>query len=239
MIKKTFSFKIEELLTIVEFILNSVRKDMNDFSSFSSIFTPDYIDSIESRNTACGQLLSSSLISKELKAVTQQIKDTSIALRTKLNILEGYLDISADSLDISSKDMGLKAVRRTISKGNIEGLIASMREMLAAIRRNLPVLEAGGLNPLLLDELESEIKKIDALNVKQNDMISNRNRQTERNILEFNALWDSLQPILKTARAMYRSKDSAKLKDYTISQLLKRINSEKRKKQTTTDHAED
>ena len=238
MIKKIFPCKMEELPTIVEFILNSVKKDMNDFSNFSSIFTTNYIELIESKNIACEQLISSSLVSKELKAVTQQIKDTSLSLRTRLNILEGYMNLSAESLDISPKDMGVKAVRLAISRGNMEGVMATMREMLIAIRRNLLALEVSGLNPLMLDELESEIRKIDALNVRQNDLISDRNRQTEKNIIEFNSLWESLQPILKTARAMYRGTDSAKLKDYTISQLLKRINSEKKRKQVAPDKVE-
>jgi hypothetical protein len=55
---------------------------------------------------------------------------------------------------------------------------------------------------------------------------------TEKNIYQFNDLWDSLQPILKTAKAIYRGVDEVKLKDYTVTQLTKRIHAEgKRDKQ--------
>ena len=43
----------------------------------------------------------------------------------------------------------------------------------------------------------------------------------------FNDLWTSLQPILKTAKAIYRVVDETKLKDYTVTQLVKRINARK------------
>jgi hypothetical protein len=58
---------------------------------------------------------------------------------------------------------------------------------------------------------------------------------TEKNIYQFNDLWDSLQPILKTAKAIYRGVDEVKLKDYTVTQLTKRIHAEgKRDGQATT-----
>ncbi|MDR2139304.1 MAG: hypothetical protein LBP50_07140, partial [Tannerella sp.] len=64
---------------------------------------------------------------------------------------------------------------------------------------------------------------IDALNVKQNELESRRNRATEEDIDVFNDLWLALQPVLETGRALYRGVDAAKLKDYTIAQLKKRL----------------
>jgi hypothetical protein len=76
---------------------------------------------------------------------------------------------------------------------------------------------------------KNQIIEISALNVKQNDLVSKRNRLTKQNIEMFNDLWESLQPVLKTAKAIYRGVDDVKLKDYTIAQLLKRINATRKK----------
>jgi hypothetical protein len=239
MTKKTFPVKLEELPVIGEFILRALKKDLKDFSSFSSVFTTGYLTSVESKNTVCKDLLGSLTTGKELKAVTQQLKEASAGLRTKLNSLEGYLILGAAELDISVADAGLKAARSAISKGNTEGVIATVKKILTVAKRNLPALEARGLNTQLTGDLEAEIEKIDSLNLRQNDLISERNRMTEKNTCQFNDLWDSLQPILKTAKAIYRGVDEVKLKDYTVTQLTKMIHAEGKRERREPENGSD
>jgi hypothetical protein len=183
------------------FIVNSAEKDINDFNNYSPVFTVDYLAPIKIKIEGCKELVKSSTVVKELKATTQQLYDKADDLRSKLNAIEGYLKLGADSLDISVKDFDLKNVRLAIMNRNIEGVIANMKTTLVAVKRNQQVLE-------------------------QNDLTSKRNRLTDTNIEKFNDLWYSLQPILIAAKAIY-SGDEAKLKDYTVVQLLKRMNSTK------------
>jgi hypothetical protein len=229
MMTKKFQCKIEDLPVIGEFLLSSVKKDMKDFSSFSSMFTPEFLTTIETKISSCKELTSSSTIAKELKAVTKQVYDKSRGLRVKLNILDGYLKLSKDSLDIAVEDAGLKNVRANISRSNIEGLVSDVQTLLVAVKRNKSVLEAKGFKSSIINDIEAQINEISVLNTKQNDLISNRNRTTKQNIILFNDLWESLVPVIETAKALYRSVDEAKMKDYTIAQLIKRINAGKRK----------
>jgi hypothetical protein len=46
----------------------------------------------------------------------------------------------------------------------------------------------------------------------------------------FNDLWKTLSPVFETGKALYRGVDEAKLKDYTVTQLVKRIDHEGRRK---------
>jgi hypothetical protein len=228
MIKK-FQCKIEDLPVMGEFLLNSVKEDLNDFINFSSVFTPDYLTSVETKINSCKELISSSVVAKELKAVTGQLYEKSKGLRVKLNALEGYLKLGNGELDVSVESMGLKNVRNDISRSNIESLMFNIHNLLAAVKRNQSVLEAKGLKQELIDGIESQTSEINVLNTRQNSLISNRNRLTKQNIEQFNDLWDSLQPILKTAQAIYRGVDSTKLKDYTVAQLMRRINATRKK----------
>jgi hypothetical protein len=100
---------------------------------------------------------------------------------------------------------------------------------MTTVERNQSVLAAKGLKSKLIKEIETQIHEINELNMIQNELISKRNRLTEKNIVLFNDLWASLQPVLKTAKAIYRGVDEEKLKDYTVTQLIKRINAGKRK----------
>jgi hypothetical protein len=228
MIKK-YQGKIEDIPVLGEFLLSSVRKDIDDFSGFSSVFTVDYLSGIETKINSCKELISSSSVTKELKTVTKQLYDKSKGLRIKLNALEGYLKLGASDLDVTVEDVGLKNVRNDITRCNIEGLVSNMQKTVIVVKRNMSVLETKGLKPGLISDIESQIIEISALNVKQNDMVGKRNRLTKQNIEMFNDLWESLQPIVKTAKAIYRGVDDTKLKDYTIAQLLKRINATRKK----------
>jgi hypothetical protein len=109
----------------------------------------------------------------------------------------------------------------------------NMHKLLTVVRRNLSVLETKGLRSELVSDIESQIGEISALNTRQNDLISDRNRLTKQNIELFNDLWESLQPVLKTAKAIYRGVDDTKLKDYTVAQLMKRINAGRKRKNET------
>jgi len=42
----------------------------------------------------------------------------------------------------------------------------------------------------------------------------------------FNELWDMTSKVINAARAIYRGVDEVKLRDYTVSHLVKRVNAE-------------
>jgi hypothetical protein len=63
------------------------------------------------------------------------------------------------------------------------------------------------------------------LNETQNGKVSERSRLSDGNIKEFNRLWNLIELVTISARAMYRGVDDVKLKDYTISNLIKKAKS--------------
>jgi hypothetical protein len=227
--KKNFYYKVEDLPVIGRFILNSLKNDINDFNHFSPMFNPNYIKIMETKVNSCSKVVKSSFISKRLKKVTQDLYYKSTILHLKLNTLEGYFKRGSDHLDIPIEDVGLKSVKNDIVRHHTERLLLNMQKIMATVKRNQSILEAKGLKPKLIKEIESQMNEIKDLNIIQNTMISNRNKLIEENIEMFNDLWESLQPILKTAKTIYYGEDETKLKEYTVTQLIKRIDAEKRK----------
>ena len=227
MVKKAFQCKIEELPTIGGFLVNNVQRDLSDFANYSPLFTPKYLGDIGGKADNCRKVAQTITLTKELKAVTAELAGTGASLRLVLNKLEGYLNLSSGNLDISARDFGLARVRTCISKGNVEGTAATMQALLTTVNRNLAALTAAGMKTELVMELETLTGKIDTLNVKQNELMSKRSRLSSENIAVFNDLWNDLQTILKTARALYKGVDDVKMKDYTMTHLRKRVNVEK------------
>ncbi|MDR2126326.1 MAG: hypothetical protein LBP63_05820 [Prevotellaceae bacterium] len=227
MIAKNFPCKLEEVPVIGEFVVNSAERNIDDFSAYPAVFNPDYFATLRSKIEVCKDLLQSSAITNELKFVTNQLYRKVGNFRVAVNVLEGYFKLGANRLDIAVKDSGIKEVRNDITRGNVEGLFANMQTALAAVKRNQIALNAVGMKQSLLDEINNQLRTIRELNEQQNGLIGNRNSLTVENVEKFNDLWNSLKPILNAAKIIYKGVDEAKLKDYTVSQLRKRINAER------------
>ncbi|MDR2763560.1 MAG: hypothetical protein LBB90_00835 [Tannerella sp.] len=221
--KRLFPCSISDLPVLAEFLLESLGRDINDFSGYSPLFTTSCSDGIRAKIITCREVTRSWTFIKELKSVTETLYSDIHALRVTINPVEGYVKLAAASLDVAVGDVGLKEVRRSIGKGNAETLVPAVAELLSTLRRNITALQAVGLQESLLVAIEEQTATIDTLNVKQNELESERNRVTEQDTDVFNDLWLALQPILETGKALYRGVDEAKLKDYTIAQLEKRL----------------
>lgn len=229
--KKMFQCKYEDLPVIGEFVVESARRDLADFSGFSPVFTPSYLDGIGERILLCKEKMRSWVVVQELKSVTEKLANTTTALRLKLNALEGYLKLASFELDVKVTDMGLSVVRDAIRRGNTESVIAGVSNLLVAVKRNQVALTEKGMNPELIAEITVQTQEINSLNVKQNELESVRNRLTEEDTGLFNELWKALFPVFETGKALYRGVNDAKLKDYTMTQLKKRINAKNVKKE--------
>ena len=224
--KNRFHCKIEELPVIAGFLLDSLRKDLNDFEEYSGMFTVEYIDSIEMKRKACQQLIMSTSIRMQLKEVTGRLRDRVQELRGLLNRVEGYVRLAGDTLDVPKGDTGMKEVRQKVNAMNAEGIIQTTHTLIATLQRNQAVLALKGMTADLPDKTEEIVQQIDRLNNRQNILLSDYSRLAESNMVLFNDLWDNLSPIMITARSLYRGVDGVKLRDYTMTRLVRRVNAE-------------
>jgi hypothetical protein len=224
---KKFPCKLENVPLMGELIIGSAERDIDDFCDYSTLFNTGYFETVKSKIEVCKELVEASTVTKELKFATNLLYDKSVNFRSAVSVLEDYLKLSADKLDVNVKNIGLKYVRTDITRRNIEGLLAHMQTSLVAVIRNLPVLEAHGLKQTLLDSIDAQLKEIGELNERRNALISKRNNLTVENIEKFSDLWNSLKLIMNVARTIYQGVDDVKLKDYTVAQLKKRINAER------------
>jgi len=227
--ERKFKCKVEELFFISEFVMQSYKRDIEDFERFSPVFSHELVDVIREKLEKCKGVIFSSVIIKQLKATTEKLEKTLSELRKPLNLLEGYLKLAEKDLDIPVKSMGLHEIRKQISLKNTEGVVICMYKLLTPVERNINALIEVGMNETLLEELRKINQIISSLNVEQDELMSQRNQLTEENMVLFNELWDSFQPILKTAQALYKLDNPVKMKDYTITQLLKKLNKEQGK----------
>lgn len=215
---------MEELPVIAGFVADSLTADLTTFSDFSPMFDEAYVTSIRTKRAYCLELESSDITIQKLKKVTAALVERESGLRSVLNKVEAYVKLAGSSLDVSTDSFGLKTLRDAISRGNDEGVIAGLQTLLKNINRNLSALQAKGLAQTTVDELSAAMTDIDTMNNEQNMLANTRNQNTASNIADYNALWDLLSPVLETGRSLFRGVDDVKLKEYTMSALVKRVN---------------
>lgn len=232
---KMYPCKTEEVPSIAGFLINSMQLDLNEFSNYSPIFTDKFILSVESQKTICTELLKTTSVTGQMKLITQGLNDTSKVLRTKLNPLEGYLNLASDNLDMKVADFGLQLARKNINCQNIEGAIQDVSTIIGNVKRNQSALEAIGMKSSFVDELSALVVEMGKLNESQRGKWSERTRLTDANRKEFNKLWEMIRQISEAGRGIYKGTNNVKLLDYTLSNLRKRIRASNKKEPDAPD----
>ena len=221
---KKFNCKMEDLPVIAGFAIQSLETDKADFIDYSPVYDGDFIPDAKTKQKECSELVKQEDVLKRQKKVTQEINISLKSLRNDINKTEGYLLLGANQLDISVADFGLADIRLNISKNNVEGVCSDIQSLVVKLKRNEAILTAKGMKTALLDDLTAKGEKLDKLNLNQNDFKNKRSRTASDNIKIFNELWDILNMILDGGRSLYRTTDKVKYKEYTLSQLKKRVN---------------
>lgn len=224
--EKKFNCKMEDVPVITGFVLKSMENDKVDFLAYSPVFADPFMDNVQSKQAVCMELVKPKDVVKQQKVITQQIAEKLNELRVSLNPVEGYLKLAANTLDIQVADFGLRDLRTDISKSNVEGVISESQSLIASLKRNEATLQTKGLKLEMVVALTALVAEITSLNQQQNNLKNKRSRVASDNIKDFNDLWDILGTILDAGRAMYRGSDDVKLREYTLSNLLKRVHNE-------------
>jgi hypothetical protein len=215
--------KIETVPVVGDFLKVSLERDMADFSAYSSKFNNNYVGDLSIKIRAAHDVVSGKIYTKELAKTTSELKDTMLGVRPILNKIEGYVKMSGKQLTTTVSGFGISAVRSSLNKGNAEGLIQTIGDVLHNIDVNRAVLSEQGLNKETEVALHDLRDKITNLNNLQNQIISQRAIAVKENEAIFDDLCTTIKEILTVGQSLYKGVDKARIKDYTLSNLKKRV----------------
>ena len=223
--EKKFNCKVENLPVIGSFLLLSFANDKPKFIAYSPVFNDPFEADFKAKQLLCAEMVTADNVVKLQKATTAQLTKKLSDMRLVLNPLEGYLKLASADLDIQPTDFGLKQAREAISNKNPELAVAAVKSMVASLTRNKTALEAVGFKATTIAELTTFIGEITALNEQQNTLKNKRSRTADEIIKEYNQLWDMMNILFNAGRAIFRGVDDVKLREYTYSQVKKRVQS--------------
>jgi len=217
------SLRHEELPEVGGFVKESLSRDLDSFNSFSGIYNADYLLGFQGSITNAMNVIGNYDKKKLLKNLTTRLYNRIKNSRNLIGKIEFFVKRANGQLDIQYIDFGFKALRANISSKNVEGITVHMQALLNNVVRNHDVLLGAGYKTALSDSLETLLTTIRSENQQQNILIGEKEAQTiERNKLLSN-LWMYISEVCEAGKLIFRDSEPEKLKDYTYSELKKRV----------------
>jgi hypothetical protein len=214
--------QLEELAPIGSMILVSARRDQPVIVVKDQSFTPSYLEDVETKQQEVEGLVQPATKTAIGKQITKLLYDKLYSVREPLDDLELILKKAAKQLNAAVNDFKLGSIRIAINTNNVEGVVSGISYTMALVDSNFAALHAKGYTQAQRDWFETAKAAINAGNVDQSGIVSERRILTQANKVTINDYWDELATIMMTGRLVFK-KDPARRKDYTFTVLMHQV----------------
>lgn len=221
--------RYSELPVVARFTINTFKRDKADIIAYSNFYADPYEANFRAKITNISGVIFPENLFPNLKAVTRRLYNNVDSLRDMVFSFEGYFKRSG--IDMSAKDFGITELRKQIKRRDVEQLLISGKILSNNITTNMTALTAAGLKPADLTKIGNTFISIRDDNDKQNEIMDQIELLVKDNKALVQDLWDSLTDLLDAGKRVYKFSNPVKAKDYTFSNILKRIRNEWTKKE--------
>ena len=220
---RKYSCKDEELPRICYFAAFSFKRDLADFNAYSPLFDDKYYNSFIGKIAVVTELVEPKSEIIEQRIITERFYSIMDSMIDPINRLTGYVEMVEASLKHTPTDFGLTELREGIYKKDTENVIKNLHTVNENIGKHKEILTTKGLKEELIGKFASAYTQVSDDKQKQFEIGSNRQNIVQNNLGELNGLYDQLTEILSKGKMLYKFTDPAKLKEYTFSELKKRV----------------
>jgi len=215
-----FDCKEEELPIVCGLAAIRLSRDLNDFNAYSTKFDLHYLAALESKIEVVQELVQPQSETVEQQVITERMYHMLDNLAFPINYLEGYLKLAGNQVPISAADFGLAQLRKSARLRDVESVLGLLQTIDENIKKFKMDLMAKRLSAVLIAKFTVTRKLLDEDMDKKFALVSKRYFIIQKNRGLLNDLYDQLTEICKVGKILYRQTNSAKLKDYSFSQLM-------------------
>lgn len=223
MIPRSFNCKNEELPVVSGFVATSFERDLGFFSGYSPVFDSVYLDGYKAKIKAVEGLVYSGSETVALKLITEHSYSILDGLISPINHLEGYISLAGKKVPLSPADFGLNMLRKSVRSRDVENVLSQLRIVNANIKKFKAELTEKGLTETVIAMFTEAVPLLADDKKKGYELISNRAALVQNNMGTLNDLNDQLVSICDIGKILFKQTDKAKLKDYTFTQLMKKV----------------
>ena len=220
---RLFSCKYEELLPVSKFTVFSLKRDIAEFTAFSTQFSDEYVTQTEAMINTVENLLEPKAETLALSMTAQTMEQQLSELNKQLNFIDGYLKLLKTMPGMTAKAFGLTDLRKSIRKLDYEGVLKGLKILMSNVQNHLTALQGKGMPATLPQTLQELHDGIAQNRQKQFEIKSNRAGIVQNNLKTLNELYMRMTEIYNIGKVLYKNTDPAKYADYTFTKLLKKV----------------
>lgn len=220
---RQYSCKNEELLPISKFTFFSLKRDITEFTAFSSQFNEQYVTDFEALIKQVESVIEPEADTLALKLLTQKNEQYFQDLQKVLLIIEGYLKLAKKEIKITPAAFGLSQLRKSYYKHDLEAVLNGIKIVTGNVQTYSSTLEAKGMPATTTKDLQDLQIGLAENKEKQFEIKSSRAQLTQDNTSLLNTLYQKLVEIFTIGKVLYKNSNPAKYNDYTFSKLLKKV----------------
>jgi hypothetical protein len=222
-ILRTYGCKDEELLFISIFVSLSLKRDLPEFTAYSPVFNQAYQTAFDGKIAVLKEVVMPKFMVTERKEVTTRLYGTMDGLLESARHLTGYIKLAKSDISIPLDDFGFAPLRKAVNAKDAEGTFKSLQFVNANVAKFKEVLAAKGLSEDFVTGLIATAASIAADKELQYEYDTKATALLQSNVGLFNELNAQLTEILSVGKILYTGKDPVKLKEYTFSELMKKV----------------
>jgi len=235
---RLFNCKDEELPVCSKYLIYSLKRDLDSFTSFSPKFNKDYVTGFETKITAANDLLEPLGETLAKKIITDRLYTSYFELIDPVNRTTEYLKMSKKSLKVTPAAFGLTALRKSINVKDAEGIVDNLNIVTGNIQTYRNILSEQGLTDELVNKLVTGKELITADKQKQYEITTNRKSIVQNNVSLLNDLYAQMSEIFSVGKILYKATDPAKLSEYTFTELRKKVRKTAKSTETASNSPE-
>ena len=215
---RVYKCKDEDVPFVCRFAASNLKHDLPVFTGYSPIFNQDFLTRFGADTELAFEIVQPEAEMLLQKTITSRIFGNLDSLADPVNRLSGYSQFSG----IDNDDFGITALRKAIRDKNAEGATDSLSLICLNISNFKEKLVEQGLTEDLIAKFVDTSAAIKADKTTQYEIFANRARIVQENIGLFNDLYKQLNKILLAGKILFMS-DAVKTKEYTFTELKKRV----------------
>lgn len=136
--------------------------------------------------------------------------------------LEGYITLAHDTLQVSPSDFGIGKLRQGIKNHDVEEVTDALHLINNQIVRYKETLQQKGLTEELIAAFTGSYTSLTTDKTEQYGILNNRKAIVQNNIATLNDLHQQITEVMKIGKILFKN-DSAKVQQYTFSNVLKNV----------------
>jgi Carboxypeptidase regulatory-like domain len=223
--------KKQDVPVIGRMLYAAFARNKTDFENFSSIFSDPFEAEMAAAIKAVKDRRRPIDVSGKQKKVTVDLGLKIDEMQETLRLLGEHVIMAEGNLVTLYADYQIREARRELHAGNVEGVMERCEIIVDKIvNDDAAALDAAGFGAAKLSAFEALIAELDDLNTEQSSKMDERQEVKAIEDVLFAAMFDYIMKVSRVGKAMYTYKEKHRYGDFSVNNLLGRINHGRKKK---------